>query len=206
MSAYREESTVRASWVLEGADIERAYHAELQAGAHATRLAIAGTVAAAGLVYALTLPPVAALIGFVVLGVVGLWLARATTRRRSIEESYGASWEDRRHVQLEVTEDGLHIADRITEEQVAWELVLFWYEDEEAIYVLTSPEHRRVIPKRGLTTEQRTALRQLLSDRVKPGGEAAVRTARASQVPTVLFVIAASLLAASVIEFFARLF
>lgn len=208
MSAYREESTVRASWVLEGAELERAYRAEIGAWRHAARLAIAGTVAAAGLVYVLTLAPVPAFVAFVAMGLVSLWVAKSTTRRRPIEESYGASWEDRRHVELEATEESLRLGDRISDERVAWELVLFWREDDEAFHIYTAPDHRRVIPKRALSSaEQATTLRQLLADRVRPGGEAAVNAAQAyTQVPTALYSVALALVVGSVIEGVARLF
>ncbi|MCA9604189.1 MAG: YcxB family protein [Myxococcales bacterium] len=207
MSAYREEATVRASWVLEGPELDHLYRAEVGAWRHATRLAVAGTVAGAGLVYVLTLPPFHALFSFVMMGLASVWLARVLTRTQSYEKSYGASWEDRRHVELEATEDSLRLADRITDERVAWELVLFWREDDEAFHVYTAPSFRRVIPKRALpSAEQKTTLRRLLADGVKPGGEAAIRAAQAyAQVPTALYAVALSLVVGSVIEGFARL-
>ena len=64
-------------------------------------------MAGAGLVYVLTLPPFHALFSFVMMGLASVWLARVLTRTQSYEKSYGASWEDRRHVELEATDTAL---------------------------------------------------------------------------------------------------
>lgn len=202
MTAYREETSVRASWVLGDDEVDAAYRVEYDAWTHATRLALGAAAAAEGLVYVLTLSPGVAALGFALIVAVNVLLARLTTRRASIAQQYGAMWEDRRHEEVEVTEESLRFANRSHEETVDWELVVHWREDETAFHVYPSPAQDRVIPKRALANaEQQTALRRLLADRVKPGGEAEVRAARArNAVPTVVYALALSLLAGAMLE------
>ncbi len=208
MSAYRGESAVRASWALELGEVERAARqAWTDAWTSRTRLALGSVVLVGGLVFLLTLSPERALIGLVGLIAVNLVLAWATTRPVSLRERLGAAWEDRRHARIDVSEEALQFADRRSEETVSWELVVAWREDEAAFVVFTSAFEVRVVPKRALTVEQQTALRQLLTDRVTAAGERSLRAATTYLwVPRTLVAVAVSLLSGTLLEGLLRVF
>ena len=202
MSAYRKESCVRLSYVLEEEDLERSARPILEEWAHRGRLSIGATVALSGIVFIATMPAIAATVALVVASATAAWYGTKVKIVRSAIARYGRTWEDRRHVEVEITEDLFRVTDRAGELRLAWEMILHWRETQDDFLIYTNPEAVHAIPKRAFSSaEQEVTLRQLLSDRVAAGGERAVSAGmRTLWMPLVAFHVAATLFFAGVIE------
>jgi len=83
------------------------------------------------------------------------------------------------------------VADQLSEARFAWDTIVHWGETEESFLVYTTPQAARIIPKRALPSEeQRTLLRQLLSERVREESAASeAGMERSSTIPTVAFFV-----------------
>lgn len=208
MNAYREESIVRVSYVLEADEFVRAWKPYYADHLHPPRLALAATAALGGLVFLLTLPWGVSQLAMVIAAALVGWFAYKSRFTVSTQSVYGDTWEDCRHMDLEVTETEISIGNRLWAATLAWELIPHWRETETALLIYTAPETFYVIPKRVFTSKaQETVLRQLLTDHVSPDGDAIVTAAkRTSWIPTAVYHVGIGLFFMSLVEFFARVF
>ena len=206
MSAYREDAIVRASYVLEADDVNRAHAALLLRNHRFAALSVAVTVLGIAVLYLIAFSPSLAFVMTLVVAAPVGWFFQRSFGSADVAEAYGEAWEDRRHVELEVTEDELVVSDRLTSSRLAWEVVLHWRELDDAFHIYTSAERFHVVPKRAFATQEMlTTLRRLLSDRVAPGAEGAIaRMKRAVWVPTAAYWVTATLVLGSLIELLGR--
>ena len=202
MSAYRGEAVVRATYELEPEELLR--HARGPRWKKATggiRLFIAATVVLAGATMLLRVAPIGAAIGTLALAFCVAWLFRRTTRARPEEALLGRCWDERRHVVLEVDEDRFSMRSGIFVTELAWDVITHWEEKEDAFLVYPTADTFHVIPKRVLATAQmQTMLRQLLADRVSPGGQAQVDRNAARVWPMAIYFFVITLLLGALIE------
>lgn len=207
MSAYREESVVRLSYTIEADDLRAAWLPVRAGWFHVMRLTVAATVALMGVVYVLTLAPVPAAVALALVGALSGYFALKAKVLADPTDAYGERWEDHRHCTLEVTEDIFAIGNRVTESRIAWELVLHWRETQDAFLIYTSPSHFHVIPRRAFPKKElETTMRQLLTDRVAPGGDAAIAASeRMGQIPLAAYYVVLTLVLGAFGEAIARL-
>ena len=207
MSGYREHGAVRVSYVLEAEEIEREFGPLNREQLHAPRLAVAATVALGSAVYLFTLPWGWSHGAIVAACALITWLMVKMRPKTDVASVFGDTWEERRRVSFEADEDGLAMGDDLSEERVAWELVLAWQEAESSFRIHTGPQAAHTIPKRVFTEDQRTTLRRLLTDRVRPGGDAKIAAyKRTSWVPWAVYLVALTLVLMSCVEAVARIF
>lgn len=207
MSAYREESVVRLTYELELEDLERAWRPRNAEMTRNPRLAAAATVALGGAVYVFTIPAPAAQIALVASAVLVGWIMLKARAAFTEEALFGATWESRRHVQVEADESLISFRDRVSETRLEWEVVVHWDETEDAFLVYSTPALFHLIPKHAFSSpEQMTTLRHLLTDRVRGGAEPEIAAVRRTEwIPSVLYYVIFILVIMTAIEAVARL-
>ncbi|MFK7989469.1 MAG: YcxB family protein [Sandaracinaceae bacterium] len=207
MSAYRQDNTVHVDYVLEPEDLANEWSPLLRRGQKVANLAVGGVLVAAGLVFLVTLPPLAAAIAFAVGGLAIGWLLSKAKVNVSVENLYGKTWSERRRVRLEADESEFALIDPMIETRLAWDVVVHWDESADALRIYTQANAFHVIPKRAFQSpEQLIALRQLLEAHVSPSGEAKVtRSARDGWGARVMFLGTVGLIVLSIVEAVARL-
>lgn len=202
MSAYRGEAVVRATYELEPEELlGHTRGARWDKATRGIRLFVAATVVLTGATMLLRISPTGAGLGTLALTFCVAWLYRRITRTPPEEQLLGRCWDERRHVVLEVNEDRFSMKSGIFVTELAWDVITHWEEKEDSFLVYPTADTFHVIPKRVLGTKQmQITLRQLLAERVSPGGQAQVERNAARLWPMAIYLFVITLLLGALIE------
>jgi hypothetical protein len=85
------------------------------------------------------------------------------TTRQAIRKSFTTSSNMHGQLSLEIDETGLRFHGRTFDSQVAWDHYSRFFEDKDSFVLLQNPSIFNILPKRCLSAEQTTTMKDLLA-------------------------------------------